>query len=399
MPRGTRARGRAHRGRRPRLRADPLRPRPWRASRSSRSHARRPSPSRSCPPGTTRGKARRAAPCRPRRSRSGAARHLARGWRRAGRPGARPAGRPAPFPGPRSHGGRPRWPGGRTSGCRAGRWRRHESIGNIEDMDATGHALFIPRNRRDGHEGVWDDACASRGLGTIGTMRRILLWASRNRWLKGQLPRFGWVGGRPGGSCPARRPRPPSTQPRPTSRGASTRSSRCWVRISRLTEARAVADAYHTLIDEIAGRGLDGESRSSSRSSASTSTLRRPRALRRPGQPFGRTGQLGLDRHGGRGLHRGDHRVLRAERQARERRHLPQAYLHRSPADIQRLLAVNRPFASSKAPTTSPGPSRIGPGRKSTVCCWPSRPSSSRPSAMTAPGSSRRPTTSPSSSA
>src|SRR4249919_515869 len=113
---------------------------------------------------------------------------------------------------------------------------------------------------RDGHGCDSDHACVGRRLGTIAAMRRILLWASRNRWLKTRLPRFGWV------RRATRRFMPGETADDAI---AAAVTHQAWgidgvftllgENLTDLAEAVAVADAYHALIDEIAARGLDVE--------------------------------------------------------------------------------------------------------------------------------------------
>ena len=91
-------------------------------------------------------------------------------------------------------------------------------------------------------------------------MRRILLWAARNRWLKERLPRFRWV-----------RRATKRFMPGETASDALTaaQTHRAWgidavftllgENLTDLSEAHAVAETYHGLLDEIAARGLDGE--------------------------------------------------------------------------------------------------------------------------------------------
>ncbi|MFI5254030.1 MAG: proline dehydrogenase family protein [Candidatus Limnocylindrales bacterium] len=91
-------------------------------------------------------------------------------------------------------------------------------------------------------------------------MRRLLLWAARNRWLKQRLPRFRWV------RRATKRFMPGETAAEAL---AAAETHRAWgidvvftllgENLTDLSEARTVADAYHALLDEIAQRGLDGE--------------------------------------------------------------------------------------------------------------------------------------------
>jgi proline dehydrogenase len=91
-------------------------------------------------------------------------------------------------------------------------------------------------------------------------MRRILLWAARNRWLKERLPRFRWV------RRATKRFMPGETVAEAL---AAAEVHKGWgidavftllgENLTDLSEAQAVADGYHGLIDETARRGLDGE--------------------------------------------------------------------------------------------------------------------------------------------
>jgi len=91
-------------------------------------------------------------------------------------------------------------------------------------------------------------------------MRRILLWAARNRRLKERLPRFRWV------RRATRRFMPGETTDDALAAAATYQGWRIdsvltllGENLTDLSEARVVADAYHALIDEIASRGLDAE--------------------------------------------------------------------------------------------------------------------------------------------
>jgi proline dehydrogenase len=91
-------------------------------------------------------------------------------------------------------------------------------------------------------------------------MRRILLWAARNRWLKERLPRFRWV------RRATRRFMPGETAAEALAAaevhngwGIDVVFTLLGENLTDLSEAQTVADAYHALIDETARRNLDGE--------------------------------------------------------------------------------------------------------------------------------------------
>jgi len=91
-------------------------------------------------------------------------------------------------------------------------------------------------------------------------MRRFLLWAARNRWLKARLPRFRWV------RRATRRFMPGETAEDALAAAATHQGwgidgvfTLLGENLTDLSEAQAVADAYHAMIDEAAARGLDVE--------------------------------------------------------------------------------------------------------------------------------------------
>ncbi|MGH2407658.1 MAG: proline dehydrogenase family protein [Candidatus Limnocylindrales bacterium] len=91
-------------------------------------------------------------------------------------------------------------------------------------------------------------------------MRRILLWAARNRWLKEHLARYRWV------RRATRRFMPGETA---ADALAAAETHKAWgidaaftllgENLTDLSEARTVVDAYHDLLDESAQRGLKAE--------------------------------------------------------------------------------------------------------------------------------------------
>jgi proline dehydrogenase len=91
-------------------------------------------------------------------------------------------------------------------------------------------------------------------------MRQILLWMARNRWLKERLPRL------PFARRAVRRFMPGETAESALDAAETFKPHRIGVLFTRLgenltdlTEARAVVDHYHGLLDQIQARGLDGE--------------------------------------------------------------------------------------------------------------------------------------------
>src|SRR5947207_1134416 len=92
------------------------------------------------------------------------------------------------------------------------------------------------------------------------SVRHILLWMARNRWLKEHLPRL------PFARRAVRRFMPGETVDEALAAAEPFRAHGIGLLFTRLgenlvdlDEAQAVADHYHGLLDEIASRGLDGE--------------------------------------------------------------------------------------------------------------------------------------------
>ena len=235
-------------------------------------------------------------------------------------------------------------------------------------------------------------------------MRRILLWAARNRWLKERLPRFRWV------RRATRRFMPGETTEDALAAVATYQSWRIHgvltllgENVTDLSEAQVVADAYHALIDEIAARSLDVEfSLKLTQLGYRPRRVGRVRSLRRrsPGTRTKR-GSWSLDRHGGQRLRR-DRRSRSTSAPVPGTTTSASACRRTSterPPTSSGCCPPSPPSAWSRARTTNRRRSPIARGRRSTGPSWPSRRSSSRPSSTSGRGSWRRPTTSPSSSA
>jgi hypothetical protein len=229
-------------------------------------------------------------------------------------------------------------------------------------------------------------------------MRRILLWASRNRWLKARLPRFGWV------RRATRRFMPGETAEDAIDAAVTHQAwgidgvfTLLGENLTDLAEAVAVADAYHALIDEIAARGLDGEI--SLKLTQLGFDLDAATAFEHFDGLAGHSAERGswvwIDMEGS-AYTESTIALTSGREQARERRHLPAGVP--PSVDIQRLLpATGHPPRQGCLRRAQAVAYRSG--RRSTARSWRSRPNFSRPSAMTAPGSWRPLTMSRSSTA
>ena len=174
-------------------------------------------------------------------------------------------------------------------------------------------------------------------------MRRILLWASRNRWLKARLPRFGWV------RRATRRFMPGETADDALEAAATHQAwgidgvfTLLGENLTDLTEARIVADAYHALIDEIAGRGLDVEI--SLKLTQLGFDLDPPTAFEHFDALASHSAERGswawIDMEGSAYTESTIDFYERARARHENVGICLQAYLHRTPADIQRLLVM-----------------------------------------------------------
>jgi proline dehydrogenase len=174
-------------------------------------------------------------------------------------------------------------------------------------------------------------------------MRKILLWAARNRWLKERLPRFRWV------RRATRRFMPGETAEDAL---AAAATHQAWgvdgvftllgENVTDLAEAQAVADAYHAVIDDVAARGLDVEI--SLKLTQLGLDLDDPAAFAHFEALAGHAAERGswawIDMEGSAYTTSTIEFYERARAQHANVGLCLQAYLHRTPADIQRLLAI-----------------------------------------------------------
>jgi proline dehydrogenase len=174
-------------------------------------------------------------------------------------------------------------------------------------------------------------------------MRRMLLWAARNRWLKERLPRFRWV------RRATRRFMPGETAGDAL---AAAAVHQAWgvdgvftllgENLAELSEAQVVADGYHTLLDEIAARGLDVEISLKLTQLGfdldETVAMEHFESLARHAAETGSWAWIDMEGSAYTGATIAFYERARA-------RHANvgiclQAYLHRTPTDVQRLLAI-----------------------------------------------------------
>jgi proline dehydrogenase len=176
-------------------------------------------------------------------------------------------------------------------------------------------------------------------------MRRILLWAARNGWLKERLPRFRWV------RRATRRFMPGETAEEALAAAALHQGwgvdgvfTLLGENLTDLSEAHVVADAYHALIDEIAARGLDVEI--SLKFTQLGFDLDEAVAFEHFGALASHAAERGswawIDMEGSSYTEATIEFYERARARHENVGICLQAYLHRTPADVQRLL-VHRP--------------------------------------------------------
>jgi proline dehydrogenase len=174
-------------------------------------------------------------------------------------------------------------------------------------------------------------------------MRTILLWAARNSWLKRHLPRYRWV------RRATRRFMPGETAEEALAAaavhqdwGVESVFTLLGENLTDLAEAEAVAGTYHAIIDEAAARGLDLEI--SLKLTQLGLDLDESTAFGLFGALASHAAERGtwawIDMEGS--AYTGS-TIAFYERARRSHENVGlclQAYLHRTPADIQRLLAI-----------------------------------------------------------
>jgi proline dehydrogenase len=91
-------------------------------------------------------------------------------------------------------------------------------------------------------------------------MRRVFLWAARNRWLKEHLPRFGFMRRAVRRFMPGETMEDALAAAAPLqAAGIGTLYTRLGENLGSLAEADEVAEHYRSLIDRIKAAGIDGE--------------------------------------------------------------------------------------------------------------------------------------------
>ena len=226
-------------------------------------------------------------------------------------------------------------------------------------------------------------------------MRTILLWMARNRWLKERLPRFRFVrravrSFMPGEDLAAGIAAAEACR----TDGVKAAFTRLGENLTDLAEAEAVADHYIAVLDEIAAHGLDGEV------SIKLTQLGFDLDVDTAYRHFERIAAYAAERGTtawidmeGSPYVEGTIAFYERVRAAHENTGLClQAYLHRTPADLQRLLPIGRRSGWSRAPTTSRRRSPIDRARHRRHL--PGLASTWRRAAARRPASSPAPTTS-----
>jgi proline dehydrogenase len=174
-------------------------------------------------------------------------------------------------------------------------------------------------------------------------MRRVLLWMSRNRWLKERLPRLRFVKRAvrrfmPGEDASAAL----DAAERFRSDGIAVLFTRLGENLTHIDEADEVAEHYLGVYDEIARRGLDGEV--SVKLTQLGFDLDPERTYAHASRLAARAAEVGgdlwIDMEGSAYT---EATIAFYERLKADHRNVGiaiQTYLHRSPADVQRLLPL-----------------------------------------------------------
>ena len=271
-------------------------------------------------------------------------------------------------------------------------------------MDATGHGLFIPRISRNGTDATRITRVSAAGSVPSHAMRGSSSGRPATAGSRTRLPRFGWVrratrtlhARRDGRRCHRRRRDPPVVAHRRRLHAARREPDRprrgAWQSPTPTTRSSTRSPLAVST----------SRSRSSSRSSASTSTS--STAFEHFDALAGHAAERGswawIDMEGSAYTESTIEFYERARARHENVGICLQAYLHRTPADIQRLLPTKPAIRLVKGAYDEPKADRLSlsaGGRRRPS--WPSRRSSSRPSRDDRAGSWRRPTTSRSSSA
>ena len=174
-------------------------------------------------------------------------------------------------------------------------------------------------------------------------MRTILLWMARNPWLKERVPRLRFVrravrSFMPGEDLAAAIAAAEATR----AAGVKAAFTRLGENVTDLAEAQAVADHYRTVLDEIAARGLDAEI--SIKLTQLGYDLDVEAAFGHFDGIARRAAEVGtwawIDMEGSAYV---DGTIAFYERARAAHQNVGlclQAYLHRTPADVQRLLPI-----------------------------------------------------------
>lgn len=174
-------------------------------------------------------------------------------------------------------------------------------------------------------------------------MRTVLLWMARNRWLRERLPRLGFVrravrSFMPGEDAAA------ALAAAETNRaiGVNAVFTMLGENLEHLDEARAVADQYHAILDEIAARKLDAEISVKLTQLGYDLDVEAARAhfdgLARRAAEIGTWAWIDMEASA---YTEGTIAFYEDARAAHENVGLClQAYLHRTPVDVQRLLPL-----------------------------------------------------------
>ncbi|MDP9482569.1 MAG: proline dehydrogenase family protein [Chloroflexota bacterium] len=174
-------------------------------------------------------------------------------------------------------------------------------------------------------------------------MRTILLWMARNPWLKERVPRWPFVRRAVRSFLPGEDLEAAITAAQATrSAGITAAFTRLGENVTDLVEAQAVADHYRTVLDEIAARGLDAEV--SIKLTQLGYDLDVDAAFEHFDAIARRAGEIGtwawIDMEGSAYVE-GTIAFYERARAAHPNVGLClQAYLHRTPADVQRLLPI-----------------------------------------------------------
>ena len=212
-------------------------------------------------------------------------------------------------------------------------------------------------------------------------MRRVFLWAARNRWLKERLPRFGFMRRAVRRFMPGETMEDALAAAAPLqAAGIGTLYTRLGENLESLAEADEVAAHYPSLIDRIKAAGIDGEisvkpTQLGLDHDADACLAHLERLAAYAARPTART--CGSTWRAARTPTRRSRSTSGCARPRQATGICLQAYLRRTAADIERLLPLDPAIRLVKGAYDEPGVDRLPGQAARSIRTTPRSPSAS----------------------